>query len=228
MKVKILDWDSHFFKKKIGVIELNTEIGVFSDIENFDLVYVKQNEDKFIRIDNFNLTYIETKVIFSKSISKKNNPLMRFVFSALETNISKEHIYKLAYESGKYSRFKLDENFDQLEFEALYQAWVDNSFRKEFSDDILIYKENNIILGFITYEIIVDYAIIGLLGVCDKYRGKGIGRALLDTVENQLTIKHIKKLRIPTQLQNVQACGFYSKLGYNIIEKKIIKHFWKL
>jgi dTDP-4-amino-4,6-dideoxy-D-galactose acyltransferase len=134
----------------------------------------------------------------------------------------------LAFESGKFSRFKLDNNFKQHEFEALYKTWVDNSFSKEFADAILVCKEKNIILGFITYKIIEDNAIIGLLGVCDKHQGKGIGRALLVEVENELSNKQIKELRIPTQLQNKQACGFYTKLGYNIIEKTIVKHYWRI
>lgn len=228
MKAKVLEWDSHFFNKKIGVIEIKEEIEIPSDLESFDLLYVKQIEDEYFEIKDFKQNHAETIVVFSKSISKSRIPLNNFIFSAFDTNANKEQIYKLAFESGKFSRFKLDNNFKQHEFEALYKTWVANSFSKEFADAILVYKERNIILGFITYKIIEDNAIIGLLGVCDKHQGKGIGRALLVEVENELSNKQIKELRIPTQLQNKQACGFYVKLGYNIIEKTIIKHYWKL
>jgi len=228
MKVKILDWDSHFFNKKIGVIEVADEDEFFLDLDRFDLLYIKQKEDKSIEINNFMQNYTETRVVFSKSISKSNVPLNNFIFSIFDTNANKEQIYKLAFESGKFSRFKLDNNFQQHEFEVLYKTWVDNSFSKEFADAILVYKEKNIILGFITYRIVENYAIIGLLGVCYEHQGKGIGRKLLEAVENELSSKLIKELRIPTQLQNELACGFYIKLGYNIIEKTIIKHYWKL
>lgn len=228
MKVKILEWDSHFFNKEIGVIEVGEEIGIFSNIESFDLLYVKQIVDKFIEIDNFKPTYTETKVVFSKRISKNNFPLNSFIFSAFDTVVNKKQIYKLAFESGKFSRFKLDDNFGKREFEELYKTWVDNSFAKEFADAIFVYKEKNSILGFITYKIMDDCATIGLLGVCEKHQGKGIGSALLEAIENELSNKQIKELRIPTQLQNEQACCFYAKLGYNIIEKTIIKHYWKL
>ena len=228
MKVKVLDWDSRFFNKKIGVIEIMEDIEISSDVESFDLLYIKQIEDKYFELKYFKQNYAETKVVFSKSISKSNNPLNSFIFSAFNTNASKEQIYKLAFESGKFSRFKLDNNFQQHEFEVLYKTWVDNSFSKEFADAILVYKEKNIILGFITYRIVENYAIIGLLGVCYEHQGKGIGRKLLEAVENELSSKLIKELRIPTQLQNELACGFYIKLGYNIIEKTIIKHYWKL
>lgn len=228
MKLKVLDWDSRFFNKKIAVIEIKEEIEIPSDIERFDLLYVKQNENKYFEIKKFRQNYAETKIVFSKSISKNQIPLNNLIFSVFDTNPDKSQIYKLAFESGKFSRFKLDSNFKQHEFEALYKIWVDNSFSKKFADDILVYKEKNIILGFITYKIIDDNAIIGLLGVCDKHQGKGIGRELLVEVENELSEKQIKELRIPTQLQNKQACGFYTKLGYNIIENTIIKHYWKI
>lgn len=228
MKVKVLDWDSHFFNKKIGEVRIEEENEFVFNFERFDLLYVKQFEDKPIDIVNFKQTYAETKVIFSKNISKFIKPINSFIFLAFDTVVNKEQIYKLAYESGKFSRFKLDHNFQQYEFEALYKIWVDNSFSKEFADAILVYKEKNIILGFITYKIVENYAIIGLLGVCYEHQGKGIGRKLLEAVENELSNKQIKELIIPTQLQNKQACEFYTKLGYNIIEKAIIKHYWKL
>jgi dTDP-4-amino-4,6-dideoxy-D-galactose acyltransferase len=228
MKVKVLDWDSNFFNMKIGVIEINEAIIISSDIQNFDLLYVKQIEDKYFELECFKENFAETKVVFSKSISKSSNPLRDFIFSAFDTDVNKEQIYKLAFESGKFSRFKLDSNFQQHEFEALYKTWVDNSFNKELADAILLYKEVNEILGFITYKVIEDYATVGLLGVCDKHQGIGIGRALLTEVENELSRIQIKELRIPTQLQNKSACGFYTKLGYNIMEKTIIKDYWRL
>lgn len=228
MKIKNLEWDSRFFQKKIGLIEGGEEIKSFSDIETFELLYVKQNEDKYIEIDNFIQTYIETKVIFSKKTSQNNLAPNSFIFSAVNTIIEKEQIYKLALESGKFSRFKLDDKFEDHEFEALYKTWVDNSFSKEFANAILVYKEKNIIRGFITYKIMHGYATIGLLAVCNENQGKGIGSKLLEAVENELNNMQIKELRIPTQLQNEQACFFYTKLGYRIIVKTIIKHYWKL
>jgi dTDP-4-amino-4,6-dideoxy-D-galactose acyltransferase len=228
MKVKVLEWDSNFFNKKIGVIEIEEEIEILLDFEGLDLIYVKQIENEHFEAKGFKEAYADTKVVFSKSISKSNNLLKGFIFSAFDTDINREQIYKLAYESGKFSRFKLDNNFQKHEFEALYKRWVDNSFSKEYADAILVYKDNSAILGFITYKIFKDYATIGLIAVCVTHQGKGIGRALLKAVENELANTFVKELRIPTQLQNEHACGFYTKLGYNIIEKTIIKHYWRL
>jgi ribosomal protein S18 acetylase RimI-like enzyme len=227
MKANVLEWDSLFFNKKIGQVEFEKD-GDLGDVQRFDLLYVKQTEDEFFEIDHFKQTHAETKVVFSKALSRNNLPIDSFVFLAFDINRSKDQIYQLAFESGKFSRFKLDENFKANEFEELYKTWVDNSFSKKIADAVLIYKEQNVILGFISYKMFGDYAIVGLIAVCPEHQRKGVGKKLVAAVENELSNKLIKELRIPTQLKNEQACGFYAKLGYKIIEQISIKHYWKI
>lgn len=228
MTIKYLEWDSSFFKKEIGEIEFNSRFQSLMELAKFDLLYVKQMDDEYLEIDDFKQTFVETKVVFSKCISKSEKPINHFVFSAFDTFIKMEQIYKLAFESVKFSRFKLDANFHQREFEKLYKIWVDNSFSKKIADAILVYKENNDILGFISYAVFEKLATIGLIAVSPEHQGKGIGRKLLEAVESKLADLGIVELRIPSQLQNETACKFYSKMGYTIIEEKIVKHYWKI
>ena len=227
MMIKHLDWDSNFFIKKIGLLELSNDCD-FSEIQNdFDLIYVVSDKDIPVEITDFKQSYSENKIVFSKKIVAKNDAKDANVCLELRGS-SREEIYELAFESGKCSRFKLDTHFDQREFENLYKRWVDNSFNKEFADAVLVYKEQNKILGFVTYKVWDKHATIGLIGVCSKHQGKGIGKKLIQCVEIELANKGVNELRIPTQLQNEMACRFYSKMGYEIIENKILKHYWKL
>ncbi len=228
MTIKHLKWDSAFFNKVIGEINFDSRNQSLKELAKFDLLYVKQKDDKCLEIDNFKQTFVETKVVFSKCISKNQKPINHFVFSAFDTVISMEQIYKLAFESGKFSRFKLDANFKKSEFEKLYKIWVDNSFNKKFADAILVYKDKDDILGFISYAVFEEVATIGLLAISPEHQGKGIGRKLLEAVESKLVDYSIVELRIPTQLHNEAACKFYSKMGYTIIEEKTLKHYWKL
>ena len=73
-----------------------------------------------------------------------------------------------------------------------------------------------------------DFATIGLIAVSPLCQGNGIGKKLINAVEIELVRCQIRELRIPTQFQNKNACEFYVKLGYEIIEKKIIKHYWRV
>ena len=72
MKIKPLDWDSNFFKKKIGLLDLSYDSD-FSEIQNdFDLIYVLSVKDIAIEITNYKPSYSENKIVFSKKIVQKN------------------------------------------------------------------------------------------------------------------------------------------------------------
>jgi ribosomal protein S18 acetylase RimI-like enzyme len=226
MRIKHLDWDSTFFRKNIGLLELSND-GNFPENQNdFDLIYVVSDQDIAIEIIDYKQSYSENKIIFSKKIVQNKEFADANIFTELQDSNKKE-IYDLAFESGKFSRFKLDPNFGQSGFEALYKIWVDNSLNKKIADAVIVYKEQGNILGFVTYKVCGTYATIGLIGVCLAYQGKGIGKKLIASVENELVTNGIEELRIPTQLQNEMACKFYKGLGYTIIENKSIRHFWR-
>lgn len=219
-----LDWDSSFFKLEVGEIRINDDLKN-DNYSNFDLIYVKKNEE--ISIPGFKLNYEENKVIFEKeiiTIIEESNCVKQF--STVKYNI--EEIYNLAYESGKYSRFLKDSLFGESNFKKLYKEWVDNSINKQFADDIFLYFIEDKLVGFVTYKKHLTYGQIGLIAVNKNFQGKGIGRQLVNEVENSLFKDKIKKIRIPTQLENKEACFFYKKIGYKIIESTPIKHYWKI
>ena len=227
MNIRKLDWDSNFFKKRIGEILLNNSNSSIS-CDNYDLIYVKSvDNDNSVEIENFKQNFSETKVVFAKQVTEQEATDANII-SFFNTITNKEVLYQLAFESGKFSRFNLDENFSLKEFHNLYKKWIDNSINKEFSDNILVYKEAQDITGFVSYKVYNGYATIGLIAVNPNEQGKGIGKKLIIAVENQLKSIGILELHIPTQLANEAACNFYTKLGYEIIEQLIIKHYWRI
>jgi dTDP-4-amino-4,6-dideoxy-D-galactose acyltransferase len=225
--IKLLEWDSSFFNRRIGLLDLSSGSPNFEDLNDWDLVYIMSDEDFTLDINKFNRTFSETKVVFSKMIIESKEPIDENI-SVAKKKDNKKQIYNLALESGKFSRFNLDKNFKRAEFKKLYYKWVDNSFNKEFADAVLVYKFENEIIGFVTYKILDDFATIGLIAISPLYQGKGVGRKLINAVEMELVNRQIGELRIPTQFQNEIACEFYMKLGYKIIKKKIINHYWKI
>ncbi len=227
MTVKFLNWDSDFFNKKIGEILYTTKKELISIDGSYDLIYVKQKEKFDVEIDGFEKSYDEIKVLFVKEIKKRIQLKNNYVFSARDINFELEKVYELAYQSGVYSRFKLDNKFQEIEFKKLYRTWVDNSLSKEIADDILLISKDKTILGFATYKIFKEYAQIGLIAINPEYQGKGFGKMLMNSVENEALSKNIKILKVTTQSRNQLACEFYLKCGYFIEKKTIIKHFWK-
>lgn len=224
IKAKRLDWDSDFFNLEVG--ELNIDNSDSFELGNFDLIYVKSNEKKEIELNGFEKTHSEAKVVYYKNLVDFNQ-INNQVIELSEANYSLDELNQLAFESGKHSRFKLDDRIDNRKFEELYELWVKNSINKSFADEVFVYLHETIIAGFVSYKVVDDYATVGLIAVSKGYQGKGIGKELLYRVENELLKKGINELRIPTQEENHQACGFYEKLGYKKFETINISHYWR-
>lgn len=225
MKIKKLGWDSEFFGFEVG--ELNTSTAFLNtEHQNFDLIYIKQNEDLDLSIVGYEKTFQETKIIFTKSLADKNVIHLDLI-DFDEKPIKNEKLYELAYLSGNYSRFLLDHQFGKEKFKNLYRTWIDNSINKKFADKIFYTIHDNKISGFVTLQTRCEYASIGLIAVDPAFQGKGIGGILISICEHYCFLKNFKELRIPTQEENIGACNFYKKIGYSVMEKTFIKHYWK-
>ncbi len=224
MSIKRLDWDSNFFGYEVGEIGKDSD---FSESENYHLIVLKQKREEEIEIEGFIKSFQETKVVFNKKLEK--NSLKLFKNSIIDFDdevIDKEFLYSLAFESGKFSRFRLDSNFPKHKFELLYTKWVDNSINKQFADKIFYVKEIDDIVGFVTLKNNNKFSTIGLIAVSENYQGRGLGKKLLLRVEEYCISQNIFEVKIPTQKENKAACHFYNKMGYNINEELIIKHYW--
>ena len=228
MEIKELDWDSKFFGFPVGDLLVENDFSGTRVINSDDFTFF-QVRSKFsldIISSTHSLSYLETKILFSKVLNQLNN-LEESCIDFDDLPISENSLYELAYESGKCSRYNQDINISDDKFKKLYQFWIKNSFNKSFADKIFYIKEVENVQGFVTLKINNEKAQIGLIAVSPNYQGKGIGKKLLLKTEDYCFENDVKILQIPTQEENIGACNFYSKMNYKISEKTIIKHFWK-
>lgn len=93
----------------------------------------------------------------------------------------------------------------------------EQGFALEFdeTDDIawhvVLYAENTPIATGRTYPCGEDTYAIGRIAVERAYRGTGAGRAVVQTLEDMLRAEGVRFAELSAQ---VQAQGFYEKLGY--------------
>jgi dTDP-4-amino-4,6-dideoxy-D-galactose acyltransferase len=228
-----LTWDSDFFNKKIGRIEFkNDYLNLVENLKNafkqeYDLVYVfgHKNTDIPNRIlSKFNGKLVDKKIIYTAQIEdlQTKNTVEINEFQEKNGNL----LYELAYLSGKYSRFRLDENLEIENFKRLYREWIDKSVSRQIAKKVFVYEENKQIKGMITLGIKEKVANIGLIAVDETLQGKGIGMSLIDACMRYCKAKNINTLDVPTQLDNAQACKFYEKCGFTEKSVQNIYHFW--
>lgn len=222
-----LEWDSNFFGYPIGKISISKNEAI--DLKEFQTVY---NDYKLIYVfsdyliqNNSQIKLVDTKVKFLKNCEKDSKLKEIVEYDSSIHNYSQ--LEQLAYLSGKYSRYKLDQNFENGEFKKLYKEWLTSSIGKTIADKIFIFADQNNIGGFITLNNLQKQETsIGLIAVAPNYQGQHIGSKLIRYCENESLLHGSSKISVFTQSENEAAMKLYKKNGFEINSIQYIYHIW--
>jgi len=80
--------------------------------------------------------------------------------------------------------------------------------------EFFIARKDNDVCGFGGIVICDDYCEIKRMYVSKKFRGHGLGRALLDTLEDQARNLKINRICLETGIYQPEAISLYKKHGY--------------
>ncbi|MCT4664349.1 MAG: GNAT family N-acetyltransferase [Flavobacteriales bacterium] len=232
--IKKLEWDSEFFRYKVGFIraetscmfEINEALNTILD-ENYKLCYLASSEEMdFSQFDHKDLEikFVDRKVTYLKTVDslKTINPAV----TSIEQFGPNDRILNIAIQSGEYSRFNVDKNIEEGKFEELYQLWIQNSINRELAFDVLGFQAQGGLAGFVTLKETKGRADIGLIAVDGLYRGQGIGKSLMSSAEKWVDNLGFKELQVVTQGENIPACKFYESCGYQLEQTQYYYHVW--
>ena len=232
----LLEWDTGFFGYKIagikifglGLARLNKIIAGLRE-NNFKLAYCFADPEDRISNDSFrqvNGYLADEKVTYSAPIKDGNIIPGCDNIIPYDLNYASEQLKSLALQSGIYSRFRTDPGFRNNEFEKLYFEWIEKSVNKTLSSEVLIYKEDKEILGFVSLMIHNNIGAIGLIAVDENQRGKAIGKKLVNAAFAYFNDRKIIEIEVVTQKANDMACRFYKSCGFEIKSTVNIYHLW--
>ena len=85
---------------------------------------------------------------------------------------------------------------------------------------VLIYQENDKILGFLHYSNLLDHADLNYLWTAEENRRSGIASKLLNKVIETLKKENIHRITLEVREHNFPALSFYLKHGF---QKKAIR-----
>lgn len=92
---------------------------------------------------------------------------------------------------------------------------------REFT--VIVDDDNNVIGAGALHIIWEDLAEVRALAISDNYRGKGVGKGLVEAL-----IAEAKELGIPKVFALTYQSGFFQKLGFGIVTKEQLPHkVWK-
>lgn len=231
LSFKLLKWDSDFFGFKVGEIQ-----GKINSYDSLDaLLTTNQSKLTYYSSDNkisealisqsiYNIDLVDRKSVYSKSINYRVK--IDDSVSTYKQDHIEEKLLDLAVQSGKYSRFNVDMRIEHTKFIDLYHTWITNSVNGQLALAVLVYRQNDEILGFVTIGEKEGIANIGLIAVDTENRGLGIGKKLMESAENWSANHNYSHIQIVTQADNVAASGLYCKLGYKLEFVEYFHHIW--
>jgi predicted N-acetyltransferase YhbS len=95
-------------------------------------------------------------------------------------------------------------------------AWTNESLKDLRRDarekKILVAEWDGVVVGSVRFWVVGGVCVIRLLSVSPDHQGQGIGQALMQAVEQQVTGAH--KLYVCTMLRTSRNVALFLKLGY--------------
>lgn len=228
-----LEFDSNLFGYNVGVA--NVEKSCINEIldfkqamkkEHFKVIYLYPLDIPSEKIiEELGIRCVDQKYRYTKKGLRTYENIPNAIRSYSHEYCS-ERLLQLVLQSGEYSRFKTDKNFDKQEFEKLYQIWIEKSIKKENATDILVYYIDNIEVGILIYQFKGNICHLTIIAVDKDYRNMKIGKQLYQSLENNCMKKEINEIEVYTQGTNKTACLFYEDNGFSLNNIEKIYHLW--
>ena len=134
---------------------------------------------------------------------------------------------KISQGSFKDSRFYFDENIPDDLSRIFYERWIEESCRG-YADFVFVALDREDPCGFISCHLDAKEKVgrIGLIGVQNENRGRGIGAALVARAQSCFSSAGAQKSTVTTQARNIGAQRLYNKLGFRVSRVSLYYHKW--
>lgn len=226
--IKKLTWDSEFFGYPVGVLKAKEydralHRTFLREAKDYRLVYVFLDRPIARKPKGFRL--VDKKAVFvrkTEEVDRTTGPgrIVRF------RDKPDSALIRLAMESGKHSRYRTDPGFQNNEFRKLYRRWIENSVSGVSAKATYVCRVGDETAGFVTVQADGKTASIGLIAVSGKFRGKGIGAALVRHAAAKASDFGCGTITVATQLDNAPAVRLYERCGFRLGSVKTIYHYW--
>lgn len=90
------------------------------------------------------------------------------------------------------------------------------SYNKNPYEKMFVYKDDDNIIGFISYSVIYERAELNYIVTDFKYRRRGIGQKMIDYAMDDLKNNMVENFSLEVNVNNKEAIDFYFKNGFEI------------
>lgn len=236
--VKYLDWDSKFFGFSIGRIHAHacTEMCLRKGLENagkekiqfVELFCDASDAESIHACEELAFHLADLRFTFNKKPVedvKDDKALTGLTFK--KAGLEDIDGLKIAgHGLFTNSRYYSYPGFDKNKVDLMFQIWIEKAVKGEFDDELYYLGDESGILAFSSLKSKENAASIGLFGVNEAHRGKGLGSLLLNRVSHLLHKRRVFELNVVTQGKNSSAVHLYQKNGFFLAKITLCYYKW--
>ena len=106
-------------------------------------------------------------------------------------------------------------------FQQIPEGWSRKKFKQGYDPDrITIIQHEDMPIGFFDAEHIQDKLYVHNLHISDDYKGKGIGRAIIQKIEKKAIENNIPKIKAKIFVENERFLRFLlHKMQYKVVQE---------
>jgi dTDP-4-amino-4,6-dideoxy-D-galactose acyltransferase len=235
-----LEWETGFLGIGVGTLRLDAawtaealdEVLRSDEAKAFDLLVVAHSGDSArLRpiLEAAGARLVDKKLDYSTTVEVDPSRAQQERIGEAANAADRAALEALAFESGRFSRFRIDPRIGEERWAELYRLWIRNSLAGEMADAVFVHRRAGAITGFVTVKREdPDQARIGLIGVDVAERGSGVGTRLVAAARHWAAADKLTDLRVATQQANRSACQFYASRGFTLTSETDIYHLWAM
>lgn len=231
---QFLEWDSQFFGKRIARLQGNLltvdtvlQAEAWCREQRVDCLYFLAGADdpQTIRLaEEHDFHFVDVRLTFEHPLNKQVDfhvhPAIRLAQPG-----DLEQLKQIARGSYRVTRFYFDQNFNPTDADRLYETWIEKSC-SGYAQAVLVYAEEGRIQGFVSCHVDGNHGQIGLVGVAESARGKGVGVAAVQHSLNWFAGQGVTTVEVVTQGRNIAAQRLYQRCGFLTGKMELWYHRW--
>ena len=233
-----LEWDSHFFSQRIARARIHrlteetaVELRSWCELNRIDCIYFLADSShaqtvRLAEASNFN--FVDIRLTLYHSAKSKSNLTCKYAHSRVREAVEADipTLRSIARSSHRDSRFYFDGNFPRSLCDALYEVWIEKSFRG-WATKVFVAEDEGSAVGYITCHLrTAQVGQIGLVAVGEKAHGKGLGMELVVRALRWFAEQKVENVSVVTQGRNAVAQRLYQRTGFVTESLELWYHRW--
>jgi dTDP-4-amino-4,6-dideoxy-D-galactose acyltransferase len=235
-RVVALDWDSNHWSRRVGRVdrcptgEPGLSLNEICASDHFDFLYLTVPLDGLAVIhaaEDVGFRFMEIRVDLMRTLDEPATAEPLAIDSiGLADSSHLTAAETLAAASHRDTRFARDTHLDPDSVSNLYRMWIRRDFDRDGWALYVATEADGSIDGYITFgtDLCGDVRI-GLVGVAESARGRGIGSRLVSSVVHAASELGAKDLKVVTQAANKKALQLYHRHGFESIQEDVSMHW---